>query len=127
MWRSRAFEGTEVWRSGWTTLWTITEIVSHCRTKSGRCSIVLKIYMLTGPDLDGRGGEWGLHETKTISTDFTETFVSLKSPKISLCFLLLYKIRRKKYYHNFNLLLLKETSTFWLPQGLHNIKYGPLC
>jgi hypothetical protein len=92
-------EETDVWRSGWPMLWIITTeqstrgriteipVASHCRTKPGRRFIVLKMYMLTGPDLGRECSDWGLlKKTKTISVDFTEAFVSLKSREVSLCF-----------------------------------------
>jgi hypothetical protein len=56
----------------------------------------------------------GLHKTGIESTDFTETFPSLKPRKISFNFLL----SKNKKCHSLNLLLLIEVSIFPLAPQL---------
>jgi hypothetical protein len=68
----------------------------------------------------------GLHKTEIEFTDFSGTFASLKSRKVTLHFLVIIRIEKKKKEncHNLHLLLRRRAFIFWLPQGPHDCKSG---
>jgi hypothetical protein len=90
------------------------------------------VYQLNaGPDLRGAARAIAPRpprNRKIESTDFIETFASLKSRKL-ICFLVI-KVNtnnskgKKKIFHGLYLLLLIGVSTFCLPRGPHKCKSG---
>jgi hypothetical protein len=76
---------------------------------------------LRGSDRGGRSR--GLHKTEIESTDYVETFMSLKS--ITLFFLVIVrnKKRQKDICRNQNFLLLIGASSFRLSRGAHICKF----